>query len=190
MSSPSLHAHYRRFTATTTGSAPHASPNHGCRFPLSIWPDGMEFTCSLKWPVLRFPMLGTGSANFTPDAVWPVSSGRLPHFVIGTNVTTYFPHRNLPYRGFVTGLFTFSSISTHLQESMFPFFLTAHHTSVSAKCSVRRFDGCPGRPPSEGLSIGNPIVLHPFQSIQPQGADSSHTRYSAWRRRAIQAVCF
>jgi hypothetical protein len=36
--------------------------------------------------------------------------------------------------------------------------------------------------PSEGLFIGCPIVLHPFQSIHPQGADSSHTRFAATRR--------
>ena len=49
----------------------------------------------MKWPVLRFPILGTGAASLTPDAVWPVSSGRLPHFVMGTNVTTYFPLHDL-----------------------------------------------------------------------------------------------
>ncbi|MEX2568107.1 MAG: hypothetical protein WD431_19320 [Cyclobacteriaceae bacterium] len=50
-----LHFRYRSFITTMSKSAPYASPNHGCRFPLSIWPDGIEFTCSLKWHVLRFP---------------------------------------------------------------------------------------------------------------------------------------
>jgi hypothetical protein len=82
--------------------------------------------------------------------------------------------------------------STHLQGSLSPFFLTAHHTLVSQICSARQFDGCSPETsgPSEGLSNGCPIVLHPFQSIQPQGADSSHTRDSAWRRRAFGDVLF
>jgi len=108
-------------------------------------------------------------ANFTPDAVWPVSSGRLPHFVTGTNVTTCFSHRSLLYRGFIVGSLSFSSTVLTYRNRCSRFSLAVHHTGVSARCSVRWFDGCPGRPPSEGLSTGLPIVLHPFQSIQPQG---------------------
>lgn len=176
MSSPSLHPHYRSFNTTTAGSAPHFSPNHGCRFPLSIWPDEMEFTCSLKWPVLR-------SCQLNPGCDVASISDHPPHSVIGTTVTTYFSHRNLLYRGFVTGSFSFSSISTHLQGSKSPFFLTAHYILISLICSVRWFDSCFGKPPSEGLSIGYPIVLHPFQSTRPAfKVDSSHTRFRAWRR--------
>ncbi|SMD42529.1 hypothetical protein SAMN00777080_1084 [Aquiflexum balticum DSM 16537] len=127
---PSLVSHYRIFFANTNRSAPYASPNHGCRFPLSIWPDSIEFTCSLKWPVLR-------SCQLNPGCDVASISDRPPHFVIGTNVATYFSHRNLPYRGFVTGSFSFSSISTHLRGSLSPFFLTAHHILVSQICSVR-----------------------------------------------------
>jgi hypothetical protein len=130
MSSSSLYTHYRYFRATTAGSAPYASPNHGCWFPLSIWPDSIEFTCSLKWPVLR-------SCQLNPGCDVASISDRPPHSVIGTNVTTYFSHRNLLYRGFVTGSFSFSSISTHIQGSKPPFFLTAHHILVSQACSVR-----------------------------------------------------
>ena len=130
MSSPSLHSHYRSFKTTTAGSAPHASPNHGCRFPLSIWPDGMEFTCSLKWPVLRSCQLNPGcgvAGIFRTSAT----------LVIGTHVITYFPHLDLLSRGFITGLFSFSSISTYLRGSLSLFFLTAHHILVSQLCSAR-----------------------------------------------------
>jgi hypothetical protein len=116
--------------------------------------------------------------------VWPVSSGHPPHLIIGINVTTYFSHHNLPYRSFLTGSppRRISSISTHLQGSSPRFSLTVHHTGVSTRCSVRRFDGCSGKPPSEDLSIDLSIVLHPFQSIRPTfKVDSSHTRFAAWR---------
>lgn len=154
MPTPSLHFRYRSFIATISRSAPYASPNHGCRFPLSIWPDSIEFTCSLKWPLLCFPTCGTGTANFTPDAVWPVSSGRPPHSVTDTNVTICFPHRSLLYRGFFVGSLSFSSTVLTYRNLCSRFSLSAHHTSVSAKCSARRFNGCSGKPPSEGLSIG------------------------------------
>src|SRR5690606_15462071 len=72
------------------------------------------------------------------------------------NITTYFPHRKLPYRGFVTGSFLFSSFSIHLQGSLSRFSLPVHHTSVSSRCSVRRFDGCPRQ-----ATIGRPIYSLP-----------------------------
>ncbi len=178
---PLLHLHYRSFITTTNRSAPYTSPNHGCRFPLSIWPISIEFTCSLKWPVLRscqlYPGCGVASIFRTSATL-----------ITDTNVTTCFSHHRLRFRGFIVGSFSFSSTVLTYRDHCPRFSLTVHHTSVSAKCSVRRFDGCSGRPPSEGLPMGSPIVLHPFQSIQPPGADSSHTRFAAWRRRALGAV--
>ena len=131
MLTPSLHSHYRSFITTTNESAPYISPTFPeSLLPLSILQSDVEFTCSLKWPVLR-------SCQLNPGCDVASISDRPPHFVIGTTVTTYFSHRNLPYRGFVTGSFPFSSISTHLQGSKSPFFLTAHYILVSQICSVR-----------------------------------------------------
>ncbi len=131
MLTPSLNSHYRSFNTTTNESAPYISSTFPeSPLPHSILQNGVEFTCSLKWPVLR-------SCQLNPGCDVASISDRPPHFVMGTNVTTYFSHRNLPYRGFVTGSFSFSSISTHLQGSMSPFFLTAHHILVSQICSVR-----------------------------------------------------
>lgn len=121
---PLLRLHYRNFNTTTDRSVPYASPNHWRRFPLSIWPDSIEFTCSSKWPVRCFPILGTGSASLTPDVVWPVSSGLLPHLVIGINVTTYFSHHNLPYRSFITGSISFSSTVLTYRDQRPRFFLS------------------------------------------------------------------
>lgn len=67
------------FHCTTTGSVPQTLPNYGCRFPLSIWPENMEFTCSpeiigagFEMACTVFPVNGTGSASLNPDAMWPV----------------------------------------------------------------------------------------------------------------------
>lgn len=177
MPAPSLYLRYKGFIATTGRSAPYASPNHGCRFPLSIWPGSIEFTCSLKWPVLSscqlYPECGVASIFRTPATLFT-----------GTNVAACFPHRNLPYRGFIVGLLSFSS-TVHTYRNRCPrFSLSAHHTSASTKCSVRWFDGCSGKPPSEGLSLDSSKVSHPFQSIQPpKGRFKSHTSggLAKWR---------
>ena len=132
-----LHSHYRSFNTTTNESAPNTSSTlPESLHPLSILQSGVEFTCSLKWPILR-------SCQLNPGCDVASISDRPPHSVIGIpiaiGITTYFSHRNLPYRGFVTGSppRRISSISTHLQGSMSPFFLTAHYILVSLICSVR-----------------------------------------------------
>ncbi|WP_164675216.1 hypothetical protein [Anditalea andensis] len=51
-----------------------------------------------------FPSVWDRRWQLNPGCAVASISDRLPHFVIGTNVTTYFPHRKLLYRGFVTGL--------------------------------------------------------------------------------------
>ena len=52
---------------------PMLDPNLGCGFPLPIWPGSIDFTCSLKWPVLCFRQLNPG---------WDVATtcGRPLHF--------------------------------------------------------------------------------------------------------------
>lgn len=166
---PLLRLHYGNFNATTDRSVPYASPNHWCRFPLSIWPDSIEFTCSLKWPVRC-------SCQFNPGCGVASIFRTSATLVIDTNVTAYFPHRNLRYRGFFTGSISFSSTVLTYRDQRPRFSLTVHHTGVSNRCSVRRFDSCSGKPPSEGLSIDLSIVFHPFQSIPPSfKVDSSHT---------------
>lgn len=157
---PLLRPHYRNFNTTTDRSVPYASPNHWRRFPLSIWPDSIEFTCSSKWPVRCSCQLNPGcgvASIFRTSAT----------LIIDTNVTVYFPHRNLPYRGFFTGSISFSSTVLTYRDQRPRFSLAVHHISVSTQCSVRRFDGFSGKPPSEGLSIDLSIVFHPFQSIRP-----------------------
>ncbi|SMD44216.1 hypothetical protein SAMN00777080_2836 [Aquiflexum balticum DSM 16537] len=100
---------------------------------------------------------------------------------------TCLSHHDLLSRDFIVGSFfpnqvrdwLFSS-NVHTYRDLCPrFSLTVNHTGVSARCSVRQFDGCSPEAsgPSKGLSIGYPIVLHPFQSIRPAfKVDSSHTR--------------
>jgi hypothetical protein len=103
MLTPSLHSHYRSFNTTTNESAPYTSPTFPeSLLPLSILQNDIEFTCSLKWPVLRSCQLypGCGVAGiFRTSAT----------LITDTNVTTCFSHRNLPYRGFVVGSLSFSS---------------------------------------------------------------------------------
>ena len=176
---PSLHSHYRNFITITDRSVPHASPNHWCRFPLSIWSDSIEFTCSLKWPVLC-------SCQFNPGCGVASIFRASATLVIGTNVTTYFPHRNLRYRGFFTDSLSFSSTVPTYRDQSPRFSLTVHHNGVSTTCSVRWFDSCSGKPPSEGLSLDCSKVFHPFQSIQLSfKVGSSHTRFAALRRRGF-----
>ncbi len=51
MLSPSLQAHYKPFITTTTKSAPNiSSTSFSCLFPLAIFQNDVEFTCSLKQP--------------------------------------------------------------------------------------------------------------------------------------------
>ena len=103
MLTPSLHSHYRNFNTTTNESDPYTSPTFPeSLLPLSILQNDIEFTCSLKWPVLRSCQLNPGCGV---AGIFRTSTT----LVIGTHVITYFPHRDLLSRGFVTGLFTFSS---------------------------------------------------------------------------------
>ncbi|WP_158858849.1 hypothetical protein [Lunatibacter salilacus] len=129
-----LHSHYRSFNTTTNESAPCTSST----FPesplsLSILQSGVEFTCSLKWPVQRSCQLypGCGVANIfrTPATL-----------ITDTHVITCLSHHDLLSRDFIVGSFSFSS-KVHTYRDHCPrFSLTVHHTGVSARCSV--FDGC------------------------------------------------
>ena len=182
MLSPSLHFHYRSFSTTTIDSAPYISSTFSESLrPLSILQSDVEFTCSLKWPVLCSCQLypGCGVASIFRTSVTLITD---------TNVTTCFSHHKLRFRGFIVGSLAFSSTVLTYRDHCPRFSLTVHHTSVSTKCSVRRFAGCSGKPPSEGLSPDFSAVFHPFQSIQPQGADSSHTRLGAWRRSGFRSA--
>jgi hypothetical protein len=148
MLTPSLPSHYRSFNTTTNESAPYTSSSFPeSLLPLSILHSGVEFTCSLKWPALSscqlYPGCGVASIFRTSATL-----------ITGTTVTTCFPHHRLRFRGFIVGSFSFSSKVHTYRNHCSRFSLTVHHTGVSAKCSVRRFDGCSGKPPSEGLPIG------------------------------------
>jgi hypothetical protein len=150
MLTPSLPSHYRKFITTTNESAPYNSFTFPeSLLPLSILQSVVEFTCSLKWPVQRscqlYPGCGVASIFRTPSTL-----------ITDTTVTTCFSHRNSLYRDFIVGSFSFSSKVHTYRNHCSRFSLTVHHTRVSAKCSVRQFDGCSGKPPSEGLSIGCP----------------------------------
>ncbi len=117
MLSPSLHTHYRYFTTTTTESAPYISSTFPASLlPLSILQSDVEFTCSLKWPVLRSCQLYPGC---DVAGIFRTSST----LITDTNVTTCFPHRNLPYRGFIVGSLSFSSTVLTYRNHCSRFFL-------------------------------------------------------------------
>ena len=125
MLSPSLHTYYRYFTTTTTESAPYISSTFPkSLLPLPILQSDAEFTCSLKWPIPRsyqlYPGCDVASIFRTPATL-----------VTGTNVTACFPHRNLPYRGFIVGSLSFSSTVPTYRNRCSRFSLSAHHISVS-----------------------------------------------------------
>jgi hypothetical protein len=70
MLTPSLPSHYRRFITTTYESAPYNSFTFPeSLLPLSILQSVVEFTYSLKWPVLRSCQPCLPASRLTPDAV-------------------------------------------------------------------------------------------------------------------------
>lgn len=162
--------------------------------PLSILQSGVEFTCS---PDNRGRLWnGLYSVSRERDKLCQLYPGcdvasifRTPATLItGTTVTTCFLNRNLLYRDFIVGSFfpnktrdrLFSSKVHTYRNHCSRFSLTVRHTGVSARCSVFNGWSPDASGPSEGLSIGCPIVLHLFQSNQPQRADSSHARFGPW----------
>ena len=120
MLSPSLHVHYKHFNTTTTKSAPC---NSTTSFVVCFL---LPFYRTLQGSLVPYYSLNTCLANCTPDAVYPIIRWSV-HSVADTHVTICFWHRLLPLRGFVIGSLSFNSLYSHMQKSLFPLFLIAHH---------------------------------------------------------------
>ena len=97
------------------------------------------------------------------------------HSVMGTNVTTHFWQLLLRLRGFIIVSLSFSSLYLHLQDFLFPFFLIAHHTIVTNKCSIRWFNNYSWKSLLRGLLSS--VLKHQQHKCYCSG----HTRFHAWR---------
>ncbi len=126
--------HFRSFNTTTNECyiSFTTCPDFPSEFPesplrLSILQSGVAFTPSLKWPVQRFPILGTGSASLTQDAVWPAGIFRKSATLCHRYKRNYlFSTSRFAFS--INGLFTFSSTvlpySDHCPHFSLP--LTTH----------------------------------------------------------------